>query len=97
MITTIQIEESIRDYIEALDYEYSARRDIISFMLENNMSTTSESFNKYQKEMMEFKVKFATAKQELEEKYVQPLLKENQTVSWKLDYSTCELTITEQE
>lgn len=97
MTTIIKIEETIRDYVESLDYEFSARRDIIAFMIENNMNINSEAFGQYQKEMMEFKVKFSTAKKELEERYVLPILKDNQKAQWMLDYQTCELIITEQE
>lgn len=92
-IKVIKVEPSVRDYVEGLDYEYSTRRDLVAFMISNNMDTTTDSFEKYQKEMGEYSVKFKLAKQEIEDQYVKPIIGDKK-VRWVLNYRDCELTIT---
>ena len=92
-IKEIIIEESVRDFIESMDYEYSARRDAITFMLSNNMDINTDAFKQYQKEMIEYNIKFVEAKKQLEEKYVLPIIGEHK-VKWSLDYETAKLTVT---
>ena len=94
MFDKIIVEESVRDYVESLDYEYSTRRDAVTFMLANNMDISTDSFKKYQKEMAEFSAMFNEAKREIEKRYVLPIIGDKK-VTWTLEYSTCELTITE--
>lgn len=89
----IKVEEKVRDYVESLDYEYSTRRDLVSFMLANNMSTDTDAFRKYQDEMAEFNAKFKMAKNEIEKTYVLPVIGDKK-VRWSLSYDTAELTIT---
>lgn len=89
----IIIEDSIRDLIESLDYEYSTRKDAIAFMVSNNMNINTDSFKQYQQEMIEFNVKFIEAKKQLEEKYVLPVI-DDYKVNWTLDYRTSKLIIT---
>ena len=97
MITkTVVIDESIRDLIESYDYEYNSRKELISFMIANNMDITTESFKAYQKEMTHFLVKFNTAKEEISKKYVYPIIGDKEA-TWNLSYPTCELTINYQE
>lgn len=92
-VTEVKVDAGIRDAVEAYDYEYSSRRDAITFMLANNMDTDTEAFKKYQKEMIEFMAKFTKAKAEVEKTYVFPVTN-GARVNWSLDYETCELTIT---
>lgn len=88
----IKIDESIRDLVEAYDYEYNSRKELIAFMISNNMDINTDAFNKYQKEMQEFLVLFNTAKEEISKKYVNELL-DGRNAKWTLDYSSCELTV----
>ena len=89
----IKIDEGMRDYVESMDYEYSARRDAVSFMISNNMDINTEAFKSYQKEMVEFSTQFIRAKSEVEKQYVLPA-SNGKKVRWTLDYHSCELTIT---
>ena len=89
---TIKIDEKIRDLVESYDYEYNSRKELIAFMLSNNMDINTDAFRKYQKEMQEFLVQFNTAKEEISRKYVENLL-EGRNAKWTLDYATCDLTI----
>ena len=88
----VNIAESIVNYIERLDYELNSRKNIVAFMLSSNMDITTESFKRYEDEMVEYQIKFDQAKQELEEKYVLPIIGDNK-VNWSLNYRNQELTI----
>ena len=92
-VKVIKIEEAVRDYVEGLDYEYSVRRDLVSFMLSNNMSTDTDAFKKYQTEMAEYNAKFKIAKNEIEKQYILPIIGDKK-VRWVLNYDTAEVTIT---
>ena len=89
----VKIDEGLRDVVEAVDYEYSTRRDAIAFMISNNMDISTDAFKTYQKEMVEFGAQFTKAKSEVEKKYVLPV-SQGAKVNWILDYETAELTIT---
>ena len=89
----VKIDEGVRDVVEMYDYEYSTRRDAITFMLTNNMDISTEAFKAYQKEMIEFGAQFTKAKAEVEKKYVLPI-SGGARVNWSLDYETADLTIT---
>lgn len=94
--TIIKIDEALATYIESLQYEVNARRDIISFMLERDMDTSSKAFEQYQKEYNELFVQYTTAKDELEKRFVIPAVGD-QRVGWNLDFATKEVTITAKE
>lgn len=88
----IPISPNEANYIEGLDYEQSARRDIISFMLEKNMNVNTDAFKQYQKEQSVFHAEFQMAKQEIEQRYIPEEWKGHQ-VNWSLDYHTCIMSI----
>ena len=92
-VIVVKVDENVRDHVESIDYEYSTRRDAVSFMIANNMDITTDAFKAYQKEMIEFGAQFTQAKAEIEKKYVIPAT-EGKRVRWTLDYHTCEITIT---
>lgn len=94
MFQSIIIDNELKNYIESLDYEYQSRKDLIVFMLANNMNINTESFQKYQNEMTEYFIKFNIAKQELEKKYIKPVIGDH-VVNWSLDYATNTLSIEE--
>ena len=88
----LEVAREIVDIVESYDYEYSARKDVISNIVANGMSIDNDIFKKYQREMIEFNVQFNQAKKEVEEKYVIPATN-GALCSWTLDYSTGKLTI----
>jgi len=88
----ISINAETVNYIEGIHYELSARKDIIAFMLSNDMKTDTEAFQQYQKELSEFYAKFNLAKKELESMYIPPEWKGHE-VNWTLDYVTGVMTI----
>ena len=94
MFKPIIIEEALVNYIEGLDYEYQSRRELIVFMLTSNMNIETIAFQKYQKEMTDYYIKFNIAKEELEKKYIRPIIN-NKNVSWQLDYTTNTIKIEE--
>ena len=93
MTKVVNVPAEKRDIVEKYAYERSSRRDIIAFMLTQNMDISSESFKAYQKEYMEFDVMFNKAKEEIEKEFV-PEEYRKAGCSWTLDYETAVLTIT---
>lgn len=97
MTKTIELNRETRDYIQSLQYEVDARKDIIAFMIDRGMDINSETFKKYQKEFAEFLVQYNTAKDEISNMYVIPTLQENEKVTWSLDFETSIITVTSVE
>ena len=95
ILTTMKItDEELVNKLEALNYEVNSRRDIIAFMLSGDYLRT-EAFAQYQQEYQNFYVQYDLLKKMLEDTYVKPLLKDDQTVSWNLDFASGELEIYE--
>lgn len=86
----IIIDDAVIDEIEMLGYEYESRKSVVAEMLSSNMNTNTDSFKKYEREMLEFKIQFEQAKKEIEKIYVNPV--ENGS-HWNLDYESKTLTI----
>lgn len=84
----IIIDESERNFIQKADVECSARMNLISFLMKNNIGLDNERFIEYQEDYVKYFQVFETAKRDLERKY---LAGKNPTF-WNLDYNTCELT-----
>lgn len=89
VITKLLDEETVAN-VERYAYEYEARKSVISEMLSQNMDISTEAFEKYQKEMVKFKVLFENAKQEVENTFVKDI--ENWK-DWHLDYTSKILTV----
>lgn len=86
----VVIPEKMSAYIESLQYEVNARKNLVAFCIERNMSLESETFQKYHKEYVDFTAQYEMAKKELEKKYITP---EYPNCNWKLDFATHTLTI----
>jgi hypothetical protein len=92
MTNKIIISERFRDYIEGLSFEKTARANLITFMLDNNMDN-KEMFEKINTEYLEYYIQFELAKKQLEEIYLASAYK---TIpNWSLDYHSKEVTIYE--
>lgn len=85
------LPEDVVNAIEAVSYELEARKDVIAAMLDRNADISTDAFNAYQKELVEFKVKFETLKKEIQKEFVDDV---PSAVHWDLDYATRELSIT---
>ena len=83
--------QDLINFIEGLHYEVNSRKDLIAFMLNNNMRTDTDAYKKYNKEYMEFYIQYIEAKNQLEKMYVRTAV-ENPT-DWNLDFETGKLTI----
>ena len=87
ILKTIELEEDFVNLLEAYDHEYTSRKDVIAYMIANDMGTSNETFKQYQKEMIEFNVKFNTLKDVIQEKYIKPLQDSGEKpVRWQVDY-----------
>lgn len=87
----IEVSQELCDKIEALQYEVESRKDLIAFILSNDMKTNSIQFEKYNKEYLEFFKKYNLAKQELVNKYFPNI----QYSHWNLDFSSRIVTVEE--
>ena len=81
---TITIPESLSNYIEGLQYEVNARRDIIALLIRQG-EDGSDSFKRYHKEYLEYYAKLETAKDTMANEYVKPSYPE---CDWRLDFGT---------
>lgn len=95
MSKKIQLNNSsVVEYVEALTYETEARRAIISFMLDHDMDRTTEAFQQYHKEYLEFFSELNMVKAQIERDYVLPETNGGQ-ICWRLDFETGEITLQE--
>lgn len=93
MIKTIIIPENIRDMAQKANVERDARRDILTYIMQNNLNISEERIANYQKEYDEKYFKFEQVKNTIEKEYVMPAT-EGKASNWSLDYSSCVVTIT---
>ena len=77
-----------RDAIQRADVACSAHRDIITFILSNNIDIPAERFQAYQAEYEKKFSAFEQAKEDLQQKYLAGI----PAINWNLEYATCELT-----
>ena len=86
----VVIPEKMSDYIESLQYEVNARKNLVAFCLERNMSLDNETYKKYHKEYVDYTAQFELAKKEMEKEYILPKYPK---AKWALDFSTHTLSI----
>lgn len=89
---TVYIPEDLSSYIESLDYSTNAIRTLLVDAAERNLQD-NPVFQRWEKKYEEMHSAFCIAKNELESKYVKPLIVDGQNVEWHLDYTTCIVTI----
>lgn len=94
-MVTITVPEEIKNATQRADIECSARRDIITYIMEKNLAVPAERFAEYQKEYDDKFLAFEQAKSRIEREYVRKAV-EN-PVSWSLDYHTNVVTIVTSE
>lgn len=89
MITEdIIIDEELCNKIQRYNIERDARKDIITYILQNDLNIPQERFDKYQAEYEEKFLLFDQAKKELETKYILPIVDlKIQRYNWNLNYS----------
>lgn len=83
----IEIDEELSNYIESLQYETDSRKDIIIYMITNNMDLNTEVGKQYQKEYSNFYNELAVAKDNLSQMYIRSNPKfADKDVTWNLDF-----------
>lgn len=87
----IEISKELCDKIEALQYEVESRKDLIAFIISNDMKTSSSQFERYNQEYLEFYKKYNLAKQEMVRTYFPDV----NYLSWNLDFASRTVTIEE--
>lgn len=90
----IAIPEQLRNNIQKVDLEYQSRRNIIIYIMENNINIPELQLKKYQRECDEKFNSFERYKALIERDYVIPNLPDkNNKYTWSLNYNTSILTI----
>ena len=87
---TINVEKTLVEKIETLQYEVESRKDVISQILANGFKVAGDTFAKYQAEYKEYFIQYNKAKREMLNTYGV-----DSNSAWTLDFSTCVLTIEE--
>lgn len=85
----IQVTEELRNKIQAIDFELTATKDLISFLWGQD-PVNMEAVNYYTKQQRELFIEFETAKSALVEIY-----NISKNAVWNLDYNSCILSINE--
>ena len=93
MIKTITVPEEIRDRAQKANVERDARRDILLYIMQNDINIPEERIARYQKEYDEKYFEFEQAKTIIEKEYVMPAT-DGKALNWSLDYHTCIVSIT---
>ena len=93
MIKTISIPEEIRDRVQKANVERDARRDILLYIMQNDINISEERIARYQKEYDEKYFEFEQAKSIIEKDFVKPTT-DGKALNWSLDYSNCVVSIT---
>lgn len=91
--STIKLPEDMSNYIEALDYDVRALRDLLCTAAERGIES-SEAYAHWEQEYLLKSAEFQVAKAEMERNFVTPHA-DGARVSWFLDYATHSLTIEE--
>lgn len=85
----IQVTEELRNKIQAIDFELTATKDLISFLWGQD-PVNMEAVNYYTRQQRELFIEFETAKNTLVEIY-----NIRKGTVWNLDYNSCILSINE--
>lgn len=93
MTKTITVPEEIRDLAQKANVERDARRDILLYIMQNDMNIPQERIDRYQKEYDEKYLAFEQAKSIIEKDYVMPAT-DGKALNWSLNYSDCVVSIT---
>ena len=93
MVKTITIPEEVRNIIQKANTERDARRDILLYIMQNDINIPEERIARYQKEYDEKYFEFEQAKSVIEKEYVVPAT-DGKALNWSLDYATCIVSIT---
>ncbi len=83
----IKVEEKLRDYIQSINYDLDATKDLITY-IGSKKPIDTELLKYYETQYKERYIEFETAKSELIKTYGI-----SNNTQWSLDYGTCTLTV----
>lgn len=92
MIKTKNVDIKFVNELQRLALETESRRDLIAFMITQNMDISGEKFKSYETEYQKYYLAYQTAKTEFETNVLKPEFGENM-VKWNLDFNTSEVTV----
>lgn len=93
MLTKIKITIEESAALEKLHYEINARKSLLSYMM-TTMSRDNPYFTQYHEEYLKLYKQYEKLKSSISQKYVIPVFMDK-TVTWELNFDTCELIVTE--
>lgn len=88
---TVKVTQDWVNRIEALQYEVSARQNILAFMIENGHNMDADNYKRYNGEYLDFFKQLEEAKEEFATEYVYPQTN-GKRVAWNLDFKELEVT-----
>ena len=88
-----EIPSELRDKIQKADIKRSATRDLILYIMQNEVDIPEERLEMLKEQYTMEYYDFERYKGDLEKDYIEPKFKNN--VNWNLDYSTGVITILE--
>lgn len=88
-----EIPSELRDKIQKADIKRSATRDLILYIMQNEVDIPEERLEMLKEQYTMEYYDFERYKGDLEKDYIEPKFKNN--VNWNLDYSTGVVTILE--
>lgn len=91
-VMEIVIPENVSAKIEAAQYNYETRQDLCAFMIGREMDTSGIAFQRYESELVDYKVEFELLKREMYKTYLEPEVNGNIT-NWNLDFYTHTVTV----
>lgn len=90
-VRQIKVNTEDSEYLEALNYDVSAHRALLDFMVAGNTAVESDGFTHYHNKYKDVYVEFELAKKEIERKYLGDWAGR---CNWNLDFATQEITAT---
>ncbi len=91
---SISFEQDQFIYLESLMYEVLARKDLLNFVLSKNPDISTELFDKYNTEYIEYYTEYDLAKKEFYKEYIEPILpKKFKRVEWEILFYKNEVKI----
>lgn len=92
----IKISEEMNNKLQALQYECDSRKDLLTFMVNNNVDINSDNFQKYHKEYQDFYAELSILKDEMQKTFLNPQVP-GKIIRWNLDFTTNQVTCNYEE
>lgn len=93
MKKTLKVDSEIVVELQRLSVAVESRKELISFMISNDMDLTSPKFKEYEDEYEKYYFQYSALKKELEDKVLASKFGKDNLLRWNLDFATEEVTV----